>query len=506
MKPAQLAERRDFSAGPLLISPARRHIQGPAGKIQVEPLTMQIFLLLVDARGEVVTRDQLFDAGWGGALVGDDSLNRTINRVRRIATQAGPGSFEIETIPRTGYRLTGLDRASPQEALGTNASAAPSEQVSRRYVLGFSAAAIAGLTGIGLWSFRRVQNDRQFAALLETGERALLFDKREEGLQALQEALSIYPGDAKALGLMAYTQLGDSGGSQTGNPSAADQFSRAALKADPEDPYARLAETILQRSMLDVASTEDRLNQILTKDPKNISAMRSLWGLYQSVGLSRAASGLVERAMALQPLAPVTNYPRAQMLWILGRVGEADRVIDRAIEMWPWHRFVRFARFMIYAFTDRAEAARSMLDSKSTLPQSFSQDAVSLWRLSLPALGDRSAANIAQARDANLRAALKSPTLSYQAVMTLSALGEVDAAFDVANALLAFRKPGTAVGPPPAPDGMRSTAWRFTPWLFTPPSEALRRDPRFRALCDGVGLTDYWSKRGVQPDYGLGSV
>jgi len=49
-----------------------------------------------------------------------------------------------------------------------------------------------------------------------------------------------------------------------------------------------------------------------------------------------------------------------------------------------------------------------------------------------------------------------------------------------------------------------STAWRFTPWLFTPPVAALRADPRFEALCQGTGLTDYWAKRAVKPDYQLG--
>jgi hypothetical protein len=40
--------------------------------------------------------------------------------------------------------------------------------------------------------------------------------------------------------------------------------------------------------------------------------------------------------------------------------------------------------------------------------------------------------------------------------------------------------------------------------LFTPPGRAIRADPRFNALCDGIGLTEYWAKRGIKPDYQLG--
>ena len=68
---------------------------------------MKVFLLLLDAGGSVVTRDELFGSAWGGVFVGDDSLNRAIARVRKIADETAPGLFEIETIPRTGYRLIG---------------------------------------------------------------------------------------------------------------------------------------------------------------------------------------------------------------------------------------------------------------------------------------------------------------------------------------------------------------------------------------------------------------
>ena len=106
-KPADLAKRPDFNAGQLAISPSRRRVVGPAGEVTVEPLVMQVFLLLLDARGQVVAREELFERVWGGAMAGDDSLNRAISSVRRIAAEVGPSSFEVETIPRTGYRLIG---------------------------------------------------------------------------------------------------------------------------------------------------------------------------------------------------------------------------------------------------------------------------------------------------------------------------------------------------------------------------------------------------------------
>ena len=175
------------------------------------------------------------------------------------------------------------------------------------------------------------------------------------------------------------------------------------------------------------------------------------------------------------------------------------------MDLWPAHPWVRFARFMIYAFTDRPRAALGMLDDDKTRPQSFTPQGVALWRVSLSALDQRSPARIAAARDANLEVARENPALSGQSIMTLATLGDTDAAFEVANALLLFRDPVASSGKSGAAlPGVRSTAWRFTPWLFTPPAAALRADTRFNALCDGIGLTDYWNKRRVRPDYQLG--
>src|SRR6476619_7331560 len=107
LKLSDLSLRPDFQLGPMLVSPPRRLVQGPGGSASIQPLIMQVFLMLVDARGQVVTRNDLFDQVWGGVMIGDDSLHRAIAKVRQIEAQVAPGLFEIETIPRTGYRLTG---------------------------------------------------------------------------------------------------------------------------------------------------------------------------------------------------------------------------------------------------------------------------------------------------------------------------------------------------------------------------------------------------------------
>ena len=505
LKIADLAGRADFDAGPLHISPARRSIEGPDGRTTVEPIVMKVFLLLLDARGTVVTRDELFGNAWGGVFVGDDSLNRAIARVRKIAAETAPGLFEIETIPRTGYRLTG-DVLSSFESTQIEAGAGRNAGISRRTIFGAAAGVgLAGAAGLGLWS-NRAQDDRRFDALVRRGAAELEYgDDSPEAAKYFRQAVAIRPDDAGAQGMLAFALMTNaelvSGAASEQAVDDAEQAAQRSLQLDPTDANARLALTQLQLSTLDLAGTEDRLRGVLATAPNNIFAMGLLWSLLQCAGRSSEALAFVQRAIAIRPLAASNNYPWAQLLWIVGRTAEADRIIDRAIQYWPMHPYVRFARFTISAFTGRPRAALAMLDDERLRPQIFPPASVALWRISLAALDQPTPANVARAREANLDEAKKDPKRTSQAVLALSALGEVDAAFEVANELLVFRPPAVSSKEHKSPQRAGSTAWRFTPWLFTPPAAALRADGRFGTLCDGTGLTDYWTKRGIKPDY-----
>src|SRR6476620_6608983 len=207
LKLSDLSLRPDFQLGPMLVSPPRRLVQGPGGSASVQPLIMQVFLMLVDARGQVVTRNELFDQVWGGVMVGDDSLNRAIAKVRQIGAQVAPTLFEIETIPRTGYRLTGeiltLEPATPGEK-----EAPWQSSLSRRTMLGSAAAVgLAAAGGLGLWSVRRSRQDHRFNELMDLGKQTLLYDDGSTNAAAyFEQAVAMRPDNPQAQGLFAMTQ------------------------------------------------------------------------------------------------------------------------------------------------------------------------------------------------------------------------------------------------------------------------------------------------------------
>lgn len=501
LKLSDLALRPDLQLGPMLVSPSRRLVEGPGGHKHVEPLIMQVFLLLLDAGGKVVTRNDLFNQCWGGVVVGDDSLNRAIAQVRRIGAQIAPGLYEIETIPRTGYRLTGEILDLPQGSASTPAAAATSGTSRRTLVVGGVAA--AATLGAGGFGFSRLTEGREFKDLMERGEDALATsDPDSHPAEYFRRAVALRPNDAKAQGGLAYAQAIRT---ETGHPDQtrtalqeAQKAVAAALALNPGEPNAHLARLIIESGNLDLSATENRLRRILAADPNNLHAMKQLWNLLQCVGRSEEALVLVQRSLAIKPLASGAHFPHAQLLWITGRTAEADRVIERAMQNWPTHRFVRFARFIIFAFTDRPRAAMAMIEKSETAPQNFSPESIALWRVTLSALEEGSASNRARARQAALEATAKNLSLTSQSAMVLSALGELDTAFEITDRFFAVGKDH-----PRAPGAVRSTAWRFAPWLFTPPIAAMRADPRFNALVDQIGLSAYWQDHGVKPDYQL---
>jgi len=120
-----LADVPDFYIGQLQVRPRRLHVCGVGQPAQnLEPRVMQVLVALAQANEEVISRDELIDSCWEGRIVGDHALNRCIHALRRLAKPIDRPPFEIETIPRIGYRLvrcpTGQHATIPVHGLNSS--------------------------------------------------------------------------------------------------------------------------------------------------------------------------------------------------------------------------------------------------------------------------------------------------------------------------------------------------------------------------------------------------
>lgn len=117
-----LASEPPLSLGGLRIEPRLRRIAHLDGRDEiVEPRVMQVLVALAKAQGGVVSRDELLQSCWNGAVVGEDAIERVVGRIRRL-TERFDG-LRLETVTKVGYRLL-TDAAVPAPALAAEQPAA----------------------------------------------------------------------------------------------------------------------------------------------------------------------------------------------------------------------------------------------------------------------------------------------------------------------------------------------------------------------------------------------
>lgn len=129
-----LAHETDFQLGVLRVRPSLSEVGVDGASHHVEPRVMQVLVALVQAQGEVLSRDDLIARCWDGVVVGDDAVSRIISKLRRLSSHPGAG-FRIETMPRIGYRLTVLEAPSrlPAERVSRFRSRVSLRRFARRW-------------------------------------------------------------------------------------------------------------------------------------------------------------------------------------------------------------------------------------------------------------------------------------------------------------------------------------------------------------------------------------
>jgi TolB-like protein/DNA-binding winged helix-turn-helix (wHTH) protein/Flp pilus assembly protein TadD len=125
-------------------------------KIKLQQQPFQILVILLQHRGEIVTREELRQQLWPADTFVDfdHSLNAAIKRLRDALGESAESPIYIETLARRGYRFN-----APAESIPARDSAPPSSRrrVALRTVAGAALAIFASL-GVILWAGRDHHN------------------------------------------------------------------------------------------------------------------------------------------------------------------------------------------------------------------------------------------------------------------------------------------------------------------------------------------------------------
>ncbi|HVP31212.1 MAG TPA: winged helix-turn-helix domain-containing protein [Myxococcota bacterium] len=107
--------RGSLAFGPYRLEPDDRLLlQGRA--VHLAPKEIAVLRALVEARGRVVSKDELFRGVWRGVIVSDASLTRCIGAIRAALGESGREGGYVETSHGRGYRfVAAVEEIAPDD-------------------------------------------------------------------------------------------------------------------------------------------------------------------------------------------------------------------------------------------------------------------------------------------------------------------------------------------------------------------------------------------------------
>jgi DNA-binding winged helix-turn-helix (wHTH) protein len=162
------AGRRALLFGPFRFDTIDRTLSRDGAEIRLPPRALAILEYLLERPNRVVGKQELIDAVWKEAFVGETSLTEAIGVLRQALGDSAAEPGFIQTIHRRGYRFVGTLRADAHTASPLSPVAAPASppaadresETARRPATVFTArriaiaAVVAAAAGLTAWVMR----------------------------------------------------------------------------------------------------------------------------------------------------------------------------------------------------------------------------------------------------------------------------------------------------------------------------------------------------------------
>jgi DNA-binding winged helix-turn-helix (wHTH) protein len=106
-----IADHRAFEFGPFVLEPAERRLSCQGAPVALPPRAFDVLVLLVTRAGRLVSKQDLFERIWRGAIVSDGALTQCVRQIRAVLDDDAATPRFVATVPRAGYRF--VARVSP---------------------------------------------------------------------------------------------------------------------------------------------------------------------------------------------------------------------------------------------------------------------------------------------------------------------------------------------------------------------------------------------------------
>ncbi len=360
------------------VEPALGQIRQDGGEtVSLEPRVMDLLLLLVARADQVVPRASIEEALWGEVIVGEDTVARTVSKLRRALGDSAKDPQFIDTLPKRGYRLiapvepvTGsAPPATSRARLPAGRAAAVGFALLLLAVLGVSllpspgpdapipTSDAAGLTARADDRYMRfTRADNEAAIMLY--ERALADDSdygpAHAGLaNALVQRVIRWPATSTTSEARASTLQEALARGLHQTPQSQETLSRAtamaerAARLDPRNPDVLKALGLTYATQGDLVRAADTYRQAISLDPDAWESMINLSEIFQIRGQPAEAAQVLagafeamEREYAAEPqrVGPwqgAVGVVVGKLQESLGNRGEAEAWYRRVLERYP---------------------------------------------------------------------------------------------------------------------------------------------------------------------------
>jgi DNA-binding winged helix-turn-helix (wHTH) protein/Flp pilus assembly protein TadD len=314
--------------------------------VAIPPKALETLILLVERRGEIVSRDELLQEVWKETFVEEGNINYTISLLRKTLENKNL----IQTVPRRGYRFTASVREISQNGKSLTESPEPqsnsiTEKSPARWIMiSIFLVSLLFLTSFAYWQragdkpgklpgTSSAQNAEAMQAYTRGKmilEKKMVENRVEKAIDEFQKAATLDPTFA-----LAYAGLAEgysAAAVKTPHPKSADYFAKAKTAAEKSLALdGNLAEGLLIRGWLkriadwDWAGAETDLRRSIELNPKSAAAHQRLAVLLVTTGRQAEALSEIDVAYKLDPIADYIVGARFSIL-------EASREYDRALQ------------------------------------------------------------------------------------------------------------------------------------------------------------------------------
>jgi len=292
----------DFYLGTAFVRPGLNLVCIGGSARHVRPRAMSVLQFLARQYGEVVSREDILQAVWGGAAVTDDTLTQAIVELRKALEDGGPPFRVIQTIAKRGYRLA-LAPAFPDQ------HGRPSATEAQQAFLW------------GLHHFSR----RDWDGLIRARH---LFGACVE---AEPESASGHAWIAVSQVMLAYFHPID----RTAAYEVAVASARRAADLNQHLADTQLALGMIALFRMSWHDSERHLRRALALDPRSVWAHWALAWLLAARARHHQAIAEMQQACRLDPINPYLHTCVGEMYWFAGRHEEALEQYRRMIVLDP---------------------------------------------------------------------------------------------------------------------------------------------------------------------------